>query len=429
MNKRQKKKQFKKQEIIRKEREKNNNFIGDQIIEERRQKKVLMCGKTEKLSRKKEDIIDEVIFDQYSFQWKIYYHTDNEDYQKEFCIGASNNLSISPQTQNKINIYKRNDIDKNLVYAISAFNNCHEDSTALRDLLTDSLKCKVVYNLSRRPRNMHITEDTLKKVKEGALSEKKRTKARVMRLRTRIVEGTLVGLALLLGIAGIGSSMGKKKHNTNDGDTKKTITIVTTTEESLTETEEIANTTIEEVSKMTTEATTQEQTTEEVTTEATTQEEIIEEKIKDDTEVEKTNSDIKLNDSFKLENTTLVDSTKNPRKKAHTSKLRCDEYKIALTAVLINNKIVAIDGVEELENASLKEIESKYKETYGEDAQVYVNFNGYKDGNQIYKYIGWGHIDEFKNMKTSNNQNTISKLKQIKNKLLSSKSLQKTYKI
>ena len=29
----------------------------------------------------------------------------------------------------------------------------------------------------------------------------------------------------------------------------------------------------------------------------------------------------------------------------------------------------------------------------------------------MYKYIGLGHIDEFKNMKPSNNQNTISELK------------------
>lgn len=424
MNKRQKKKQLKKQQIIREQKQQKEQSDSkiDELIEEKRQKEISTCGKTQELFRKKEEVIDEIIFDQYSFQWRIYYHTDNEKDQKEFCIGVYNDTKLDQKNINRINIYKRQDIDKNLIYALSAFDNWHSDSTAVRDCLTDSLKCKIVYDLSRKPKNMHITEDRLQEIREGALSEKKNHGAIVIRYRNKIIAGALVVLSLIVGITTFGSN-GKKKDYKDD-DRTITITHETEEEKTTTEIEELANTTVEEV---TTELQT---TTEEVTTEQQEATEDIKNlQVEQEDIIEEVNTDCKLTDSFKLDNSILVDDTRNPKKKAYTSGLKCDDYKIALTAVLVNKKIVAIDGVEELENKSLKEIEKDYKNIYGQDAQVYVNFNGYKDGNQIYTYIGWGHIDEFKDMKTNSNYNTISKLKQIKSNLLSRKTLQKTHKM
>lgn len=125
-----------------------------------------------------------------------------------------------------------------------------------------------------------------------------------------------------------------------------------------------------------------------------------------------------LQDNYNLEQLSLSDKVVNSDAFANTSKLNCNYYNISLISVVSNNEILEIEDADFLENKLLTDVISDYKTKYGEEIDLYVNFDGYdKDGNMMYQSIGWANIDKLNNSKKTSNQAKLEQLYKIRKEL------------
>ena len=139
-----------------------------------------------------------------------------------------------------------------------------------------------------------------------------------------------------------------------------------------------------------------------------------------DETIEETNEKAELTemasveDRYKLNQVALANSVFNASKIANTDNLECDYYSISLVSVVENNKILEIEEANTFGDVTISDMVDEYKDKYGQEIDIFVNFDGYTNDNQKYDRIGWTNVENVeKQMKicSHNNSKQIQKVK------------------
>lgn len=104
-----------------------------------------------------------------------------------------------------------------------------------------------------------------------------------------------------------------------------------------------------------------------------------------------------------------------------------------MISVVSDNEIKELEEADFLENKPISNIVADYKEKYGNNINIFVNLDGYKNSNEkVYSTIGWTNIEQLKSDNSLTTRRKIEYLKQIRNIVVSNdrtsknKILQKT---
>ena len=130
---------------------------------------------------------------------------------------------------------------------------------------------------------------------------------------------------------------------------------------------------------------------------------------------------LKVSDKFELDNVKLGYEALNDTISVITDQLSCSYYKISYICVMSGPETLDLQYASNLSDIELAELVKSYKENFGEDIQIYVNYNGFDENdNQTYTKIGWTELSQVKLKNTTANQDKTASLNEIKNNLVSS---------
>lgn len=273
--------------------------------------------------------------------------------------------------------YVNNDFDGKIIYDFRKFSSLKKEFLSSKDKRT--LK-KLAKNYSKNHENCSIINFFNKKA------------------------AVLLGIGLTAGAAV--SSMSQMKQEDKEYK-EENVKVESTTLEDLEKTEKLPEIITESAEVIVTTEEAKEQNnekketiTEEVKAINQEKEEItqIEEKINE--------KNTKVGDKINLENIDLYYTSLDAEPRGNTMNLNCDEFVVNSISVTYGSEIVQI--VKD-DSSSIEELKDKYEKEYGEDLRICFNINGVdKNGNVIYKNVGW--ID-YEDVMNSQNINTNSNVK------------------
>ena len=97
-------------------------------------------------------------------------------------------------------------------------------------------------------------------------------------------------------------------------------------------------------------------------------------------------------------------------------------YKISLISVNDGNTILYNKKADNLDDKSIASIVSELREEYGDDSNIYFNYDGYNEaGDKELSNIGWSKAENLAVKEDYKNSDKIDALKKLKSELLSLK--------
>ena len=305
---------------------------------------------------KEEIVIDSLQFDVYDGNWRICFHENGKSYTELYtydslCINEAKEIS-KVFAKDKQYIKK---IDIGLCRILDLFDRNHKTNYVSK-YLSDEMNCKTKYKLSKL---LVAGKYKLKEkinILKNSYFQKKYRKAEVEYPKNTAVASLLVSGAIILGLMGINTS--KEVNESKYSKFKKQVTIEN----------EVVDDNLSIINNQ---------------MDISIDEKEVKENVYDDNSIE---------DKYELDSMELVDSTINPVLKANTNDLNCDYYSISLVGVVSNNEILEVEDASGFGDKSIDSIVEDYKEKYGQDINVYVNFDGYNNEETTYKNIGWTSV-------------------------------------
>lgn len=107
--------------------------------------------------------------------------------------------------------------------------------------------------------------------------------------------------------------------------------------------------------------------------------------------------DVKLKDNITLNNATFHYTSDYCGPKVSQEKVDCDSYTINRIAILSKSSNEIIDVIDinnKNKNMSIDDLKDNVQTVYGDDVKIKINVNGIKDGEEIYKHLGWTSINK-----------------------------------
>lgn len=335
----------------------------------------------------KKPIIQEAIFDSKVNSWKIKYIKDGKlDYDIIYNDISKRRVDsdIHDGLKDKLynNFLKKNSIS--LLSSLSYFDKKYKTNYT-DEYIKEKSKYKIVYDLYNINKSKLRLKGKVKLFCE-ALNQQKYRNALIKKPRNNFMLQPLISMGLIIGLINIFPA------KTNDGKiNNKLYTKAKINQEKL----------IEKAEKIT-----------------STNKKVVE--VSDDNtkvivhkEENKKEKTVRINDKLLLDNVELSNTAVSRERVVNTSKLDCDSYKISAIAVAYSNQILDVKTIKNNSNDNIKDMVKKYKDEYGEDISIYVNFDGYIDNNMIYHNLGWSDL---KKINSLNEEQQIS-LNNVKNNL------------
>lgn len=365
-------------------------------------------------------IIDTIEFDALKGSYVISYHELGNSKTEEYFVGKKDLFENEMKRQEKIVKWGKNNrilrrVDMNLYSVLSKFDIKHNSNCAREYLDNDSQ-----YITNYYMKKVFKNKDYSFKEKIGLIKTANRQK-RYRKAETENPKGiyaipALASFALLVGLLGTTVPSTNKNSSATPNKTKKEIvsndkevSLTTALDDLIDDTIKIETTTEEVVS-----TTKEEVTTEEVV--STTKEEVtvtpVEEK-----------EEFNIKDSFVLDNMTLEYSPFEDIANVNTNNLKnINHYKISLISVNDGNTILYNKRVDSLANKSIKDIVSELHSEFGDEVNIYFNFDGYNEaGDKELSNIGWSKAENLAVKEDYKNRSKIDALKKLKSELLALK--------
>lgn len=383
--------------------------VINKSISTRKAMKEQSIVKNKKSSYNQKIIIDFARFDSKAGFWIVSYHENGKSFTEKFSYHQKNVDSknrIFSSLKEKYGTKHLKKISIGLHSALNLFDEKHNTNEAIK-YLKEKSNYIIGYDLKDIFKtNIYDLKEKFKLLIE-AQRQKKYRKATVETPKFSYVTGTVILGGFLLAVTGAHSLLSKEtkvvtKSNVsteimNDNDSEKNIK-----EDKQSKTETI----------------------------------YVEHNNYEKRKTEKLHSkEYFLHDKLNLKELKLTDRAVNEVSSTNVKSLACDYYKISLVSVVLNNEIKELEEADFLENKSISNVISDYKEKYGKDIDIYVNLDGYKDSDKkMYSTIGWTNIEQLKNKENLTAKGQIEQLKQVrsmfvdnnKNHEVKEKVLQKT---
>lgn len=365
----------------------------------------------------KKTIIDRLLYNGKEDNWTIEYHEQGKSKETKYYVDKEQFKLIKDEIENAKNEFEIfNNINISRYMTLIKF-----DIDNKTDYANDYLKNNITYSTKYNLRNLFKNERLSFKEKLGILKkankDKKRTNTTVDNPKSFLIKGAIASLAIITTLStGVFSPKNKKNNtknnitleqNTNDIYSSDTIetTIIKNDSNLL-----INNSNNKESSKIEIKNNIDKKEDTNINTEK-------ESTLNDYTEIKT----LKVNNYFNLKNTNLYYSTTNTTRFADTNYLNVDNYKISYICIMNDNQILDIQNANNLNDIYMKDLITSYQENYGPNIDIYVNFNGYDNQNNIiYAKIGWTNI---KDINTKENNKELTAIK----KQLSNKQIEKNY--
>lgn len=112
----------------------------------------------------------------------------------------------------------------------------------------------------------------------------------------------------------------------------------------------------------------------------------------------KTKETLRLDDKLLLDGVELSNTALEKERVVNTDNLNCDSYKVSAIAVTYYNQILDVKKTSD-NSLDVLSMVSDYKDKFGEDISIYLNFDGYNANEMVYHNIGWGDLN---NINSSN---------------------------
>lgn len=112
----------------------------------------------------------------------------------------------------------------------------------------------------------------------------------------------------------------------------------------------------------------------------------------------KTKETLRLDDELLLDGVELSNTALEKERVVNTDNLNCDSYKVSAIAVTYYNQILDVKKTSDNSSDVLSMV-SDYKDKFGEDISIYLNFDGYNANEMVYHNIGWSDLN---NINSSN---------------------------
>lgn len=379
--------------------EKNNSEEKNNSDEDKEPKKLnLNCIE---IKDDNTPIVQEVIFDSKVDSWKIKYIKDGKaDYDIIYNDRSKRRLDFAIQDGLKDktynNILKKTSIG--LLSSLSYFDKKYKTNYT-DEYLKDTSNYKIIYDLY----NINRSNLTLKgkiSLYYEAMNQQKYRNALIKKPRNHFILQSLLSIGLIIGLVNIFPT---KTKNDKLDDTLYTKTKFNQEKS------------IENEEKNTTNYTKDIEVSEDNT------------KVIIQNQDNKTETKLKMNDELLLDNVELSNTALSKERAVNTNKLNCDSYKVSAIAVAYYNQILDVKTIKNTSNDNIEDMVEKYKDEFGEDINIYVNFDGYHNNNMVYHNVGWSDL---KNINSLNEEQQTS-LENIKNNLADNdvQSFQKVKKI
>lgn len=357
----------------------------------------------EEVKYKKDVVIDSIKLDSMTGFWIISYHENGRTLTEKFPY-HQNHVDLKNRVfshlKEKYGTKHLNQISIGLHSTLKEFDKKHETSEATK-YLREKTNYIVTYNLKDIFKtNIYDFKEKTRLLIE-AYRQKKYKGAIIEKPKFSYITGTIVVGSFLLALTGIHSL-----RNTSKDINVTTSTKTETTNDSFYPTEE------------------------EISNQVTIKNP--DDKIKK-SEQKSEVQEYLIHDKLDLDRLKLTDRVVNETISTDIKSLTCDYYKISLISVVSDNEIKELEEADFLENKPISNIVADYKEKYGNNINIFVNLDGYKDSNEkVYSTIGWTNIEQLESDNGLTTRRKIEYLKQIRNIVVSddrtskNKILQKT---
>lgn len=351
----------------------------------------------------KKTVIDTIEFNALKGSYIISYHELGNSKTEEYHIGKNELHIIKKQIKRKMSKWKAkskelNKIDMNLNYILTKFDNNHH-SNCLKEYLHDTNNYTTNYYMSKIFKNKEYSFKEKMGLLITANRQKRHKKANVENPKGLYSIPVIASLALVFGLTGINISSSNKNKGLNDynnkivNDVKNKDDVFDSVLDNLIKGENK----IEVLSDIGDVVIINEQKEEVILEE--NDKEIIEENDKEI--IEDSEKENNIYDSFYLDNIDLEYSPIENIKHVNTDSLEyVKEYKIALISAYEGDKVLCNEKITNFENESISKLISNLNDEYGENIEVYANWNAFdQNGNQVLTNVGWSNLE---NLKTEN---------------------------
>lgn len=337
----------------------------------------------EQQKKKNSIIIDLLEFDSKEGVWKVSFHENGNSYTELYPYNyedVKDTREVLKEFKSKKDKKIVNKIDVGLCSVLNHFDNSHS-SDLLNTYLSGNLNCNFSYKLSKLFTSFKYRFFDRVSILKNAYFQKKYKNASIEYPKNGFVLPVLISGTILMGLFGLSDSkVDKEKSISNNSVSIETDNVV---EESKTEIERLVDKTIEETTKK--------------------------------EETVKTDEVASIDDKYKLNQVTLSNSVIDASKSANTDNLNCEYYSISLVSVVNENKILAVEEANVLGDITISEMVDGYKEQYGQEIDIFVNFDGYTINNEKYDKIGWTNVKSVKpQMKLCMNSTNNKQYKKVK---------------
>ena len=337
----------------------------------------------EQQKKKNNIIIDLLEFDSKEGVWKVSFHENGNSYTVWYPYNyedVNDTREVLKEFKSKKDKKIVNKIDVGLCSVLNHFDNSHS-SDFLNTYLSGNLNCNFSYKLSKLFTSFKYRFFDRVSILKNAYFQKKYKNASIEYPKNGFVLPVLISGTILMGLFGLSDSkVDKEKSISNNSVSIETDNVV---EESKTEIERLVDKTIEETTKK--------------------------------EETVKTDEVASIDDKYKLNQVTLSNSVIGASKSANTDNLNCEYYSISLVSVVNENKILEVEEAKVLGDITISEMVDGYKEQYGQEIDVFVNFDGYTINNEKYDKIGWTNVKSVKpQMKLCMNSTNNKQYKKVK---------------
>lgn len=337
-------------------------------------------------------VIDALDFD--SDKWVINYHEKGISKKEVYEVTKDKIDMLTIKLNSLYSNTKK--IDIGLYSVLSDFDGKHK-SNCLESYMNNKT-LHATYNLKELFSNKKHSYSEKLDILLTAYRQKKYKKATVIKPKNNVIAPIAIGFSLMVGLIGIGAANSKNKtisYKNNDfsinfeseKNSEKTTAVLSENKEKVVVEKQINQTQTE-----------------------TKDEPILEKK-----------EEFKLGDNYKLDGMTLQYSFDNRDldKVAQTEKLNCKYYKPLYIAVANGNNILDLKNTSDLADKTLSDVVADYKDDFGEDIQIFLNFDGYDENdNKILSKAGWLDLAQLEVKKEITTQEKIEQLQELKKELV-----------
>lgn len=367
-------------------------------------------------------VIDVVKYDSIDGSFMISYHEFGKQCYERYYLESEDiekSKLLKTELQEKYGNKNVKKVDVNLWGILNKFDEKHNSSCA-DTYVNSKIGYSTTYDLMRIFKNKNYSLKDKISLLIAANKQKMYDKADVINPKGLFVAPLMT--ACILGLTIFGANINKSDKNKVLSEKKSTTEKVVSSSEEIVSEQKVEVSENNDVVKISPSTNTIEKVTEVVLANDE------DEKLEDTNLEENKNGDTNIDDSeYKIYDNYVLDSVDLRydvvEDIAHVNTDKLDDYnyyKISLISVWNGSTLLDNTSVSKLENKTLSEYISEKKNEFGDDISFNINWDAYDSNDKkVCDYVGWCNLEDLNVVKSSDNNEKLEKLEQLKSELLS----------